>query len=360
MFNKALKQRIQDLEAQAVQAQQTHEVEINQLQQQINSLEQQLSETQEHGNEERALVELMLQSTDMLQVIRESLAESATSLTNEKDLLSVLDDIFNETRKALDSLQTRAENINTYAGSSINAANTLDQTANGISQLVSTIQEISEQTNLLALNAAIEAARAGDAGRGFAVVADEVRSLAAKAHDASEKIEELVGNVIKQTSEIKGMTSHNLEGAEEVSTSSTQIEQVVSQVLERSTQMQSVIGTATTAAFLNTVKLDHAVWKSNVYSLIQNKQFHQQVNTHKECRLGKWYYEGAGNQFFKNFDAFRSIENPHQRVHDSGRAALEAAKNDDQPLMVEHLSDMETASMEVVNNLDVLLAQYCS
>jgi predicted nucleic acid-binding Zn-ribbon protein len=359
MFNKALKQRIQELEAQAVQTQQSHQVEINQLKDEISGLKQQLFESQHDGDDEKALVGLMLQSSDMLQVIRESLAESATTLTKEKEILSNFDSIFSQTRSALASLQTRANNINEHAGSSINAANTLDQTANGISQLVSTIQEISEQTNLLALNAAIEAARAGDAGRGFAVVADEVRSLAAKAHDASEKIETLVGNVIKQTSDIKDMTSHNLDGAEEVSSSSTQIEQVVSQVLDSSTQMQHVISTATTSAFLNTVKLDHAVWKSNVYSLIQNKQFHNQVNSHTECRLGKWYYEGDGSKFFRNLEAFRGLEQPHKQVHESGKAALEAAKKDDQPLMVQQLEQMEAASMEVVRSLDMLLAQYC-
>jgi methyl-accepting chemotaxis protein len=187
MFNKALKQKIQELEAQAVQVQQAHQTEIGRLNDEITELKQQLFEAQHEGDDEKALVGLMLQSSDMLQVIRESLAESATTLTKEKEILSNFDSIFSQTRSALSSLQTRANNINQHAGSSINAANTLDQTANGISQLVSTIQEISEQTNLLALNAAIEAARAGDAGRGFAVVADEVRSLAAKAHDASEK-----------------------------------------------------------------------------------------------------------------------------------------------------------------------------
>ncbi len=71
----------------------------------------------------------------------------------------------------------------------------LDQQAEGISRILSTITDIADQTNLLALNAAIEAARAGDAGRGFAVVADEVRKLAEKTMLATKDVATAIGSV---------------------------------------------------------------------------------------------------------------------------------------------------------------------
>ena len=57
------------------------------------------------------------------------------------------------------------------------------------------IGNITGQINLLALNATIESARAGEAGRGFAVVASEVKNLANQAKQATDQIEQEIGNL---------------------------------------------------------------------------------------------------------------------------------------------------------------------
>ncbi|WP_407675713.1 CZB domain-containing protein [Photobacterium frigidiphilum] len=118
--------------------------------------------------------------------------------------------------------------------------------------------------------------------------------------------------------------------------------------------MQDVIRIAAVRSFLDTVKLDHAVWKNNVYSQVEQRQFETPLNAHTECRLGKWYFEGDGADKFSQLASFGGINSPHQLVHESGRHALQAGLNDKQQLIV-HIQAMEDASESVVNAIDRLL-----
>ena len=72
------------------------------------------------------------------------------------------------------------------------------KTADEMNSITVIITDVASQTRLLALNASIEAARAGEAGRGFAVVASEISNLAGQTTAATENINTLISDVVKQ------------------------------------------------------------------------------------------------------------------------------------------------------------------
>ncbi|WP_443088764.1 CZB domain-containing protein [Vibrio sp. SCSIO 43137] len=119
--------------------------------------------------------------------------------------------------------------------------------------------------------------------------------------------------------------------------------------------MQEVIRIASTRAFLDTVKLDHAVWKNCIYQQLEDKNFEAEVNSHSECRLGTWYYKGDGKDKFSHMRSFSSLESPHKMVHDFGRAAMNSGKQMNLDKIVDSVNSMENSSEEVVHQLDRLM-----
>ena len=119
----------------------------------------------------------------------ESIHEAAKSGVNESEA----------GQNAIGQLDLSMQEILNYSNETTQSIEMLTKSSKDISSVLNIIKEIAAQTNLLALNAAIEAAQAGEAGRGFSVVAEEIRKLAEDSKKSVGRIEELIGNVQKET-----------------------------------------------------------------------------------------------------------------------------------------------------------------
>ncbi len=290
-----------------------------------------------------------------LNMIREKSAETATTLIEEQRKLRETSSLFQQSTEMLSHISSGIASLNDTTSNSITLVKQLEGATHDIEQFTQIIADISNQTNLLALNAAIEAARAGETGRGFAVVADEVRVLASKTADATNQIKELV-NTIK---ELSGVTQSSfkkiVESSEEMNTSVQAVGTIIDEIVGFSDNMTSVIFTSSTNAFIETVKLDHIMYKIDVYQHIfgMGDKTIESFSDHRQCRLGKWYYEGKGLEL-SSLDHYRKLEQPHKAVHQSGIKAMTAKHEKQHYDCIIYLHEMEEASREVIDLMDDL------
>lgn len=131
-------------------------------------------------------------------------------------------DTLQETNSAgMKSIHELADKFNESIGTTHKAAeeiNILSEKSALIGDIIDTIQGISKKTNLLALNASIEAARAGAAGKSFAVVAGEIKLLSEQSAASTNKI----GEILKEVVDIVNTTHSTMNQNTALATESSQ------------------------------------------------------------------------------------------------------------------------------------------
>lgn len=314
------------------------------------------AQNQTNNQTQEKIAALWLNSSEQLQNIRETLAASSQELLEHRQEFESADTLFADILDILATTSSATREISVDSASASESVNELQTVIKGINQFLAIIRGISEQTNLLALNAAIEAARAGEQGRGFAVVADEVRSLAQRSADSSDEISKLIEQVNKRMEGV--VTAIHEVGAksESINTNTQTIDDNTQDIVAMSQKMLKIITNSTANSFLQTVKMDHVVWKQEVYKQIRGKSNQQREDfaDHTMCRLGKWYYQGEGAEKYSRHSTFGKLEQPHQAVHLHGAQAMESCANGDEQQALRELEKMERASDIVMTTIDQL------
>lgn len=254
-----------------------------------------------------------------------------------------------------------------------------------IRDVLTLIRGIADQTNLLALNAAIEAARAGAQGRGFAVVADEVQRLAERTNDAVrdvqgrvdtlqdgadrvgasmheigqrmaewrqlsaegqtalEHMQEAVEQGMRPISEIAHAADEQAQAVTQSAESTEHISRTTHAIRDNAAELAVMVADLQATLrhlrernaglrldvragdLLELAKGDHVIWVQRLHGMLLGRETlrPEDVQDHTICRLGRWYYGPDGQKLAAN-PAFRAVEEPHRRLHQTAAQAVEA------------------------------------
>lgn len=320
-----------------------------------------------------------------------------------------------QSREIIDhALQDISEVAETYK-IVLNDVKQLEVNIEHTNTVIKVIKEIADQINLLALNASIEAVRAGEYGKGFQVVAGEVRKLSEHtkeqidlitknmeslqhfskqlsdqikktgeqieestdeshtARDELSKIIAMIRNINDETSEIAAMTEEQSAAVSEINERNITIYDLSKEVQNVAKDTAKIIYDISQKMnryrlkflesniiqserdIIQIAKTDHLLWKWNIYNLVLGLTniTKDDVRSHDECRLGKWYHSKLDDDISR-LEPFQKLDQPHRQVHELAKYAIEQYEIGNIGEANDTLKRLEEASKEVIEYLEQL------
>ncbi|MBM7866049.1 HAMP domain-containing protein [Heliobacterium gestii] len=314
-----------------------------------------------------------------------------------ESLMSTLEQYSQQIRMISDTITAIAEQTNLLAlNASIEAARA-GEAGRGFAVVADEVRKLAEQSNrgawevsqliekitestLAAVAATLQSREEVDAG---VTVVQQAGQALENIGEAVQHTEEAVDNIVTVTTENVASSDKIVKLIDSVATVienvNRHVHQVAAAVEETTASMETIAaGSEETSAvasellhsvqrfrletdsklspvqILTKAKSDHLLWKLRIENMLKGviQIQPEEVNTHQECRLGRWYF---GDNAFADDPDFIAIDGPHHKVHECASKAVVAFHAGNRPEAERQYKELERNSEQVLRLLDRLI-----